>query len=145
MRYHISKHRTFSEEQASKTINLEFFIACLLLIFDYLHFNNVIHRDIKPENMILDDKGYLRLTDFGISKFFKRENSQETSGTPGYMAPEIMCGLNHSFVSDYFAIGVFGYEMMFGKVWGLILEALLWQKQERGQGEYPSQAGEDQG
>lgn len=66
--------------------------------------------------MILDEQGYLRLTDFGISKFFKKENSQETSGTPGYMAPEIMCGLNHSFVSDYFAIGVFGYEMIFGKV-----------------------------
>lgn len=63
--------------------------------------NNIIHRDIKPENLILDDKGYVHLTDLGIARIMKPENSSDTSGTPGYMgktnysiyiiAPEVMC------------------------------------------------------
>ena len=36
-------------------------------------------------------KGYVRITDLGIAKKLKPENSEETSGTPGYMAPEVMC------------------------------------------------------
>lgn len=66
--------------------------------------------------MVLDDQGYLRITDFGIAKAFQRDNSSETSGTPGYMAPEVMCAQNHTIAVDYFALGVFGYEFMIGKV-----------------------------
>ena len=58
---------------------------------EYLHKNNVIHRDLKPENLVLDSKGYVRLTDLGIARVHKPENSADTSGTPGYMAPEVMC------------------------------------------------------
>ena len=57
----------------------------------------MLHRDIKPENLVLDEKGYLRLTDFGIAKIYQRENSSETSGTPGYMAPEVMFHHNHRY------------------------------------------------
>ena len=35
--------------------------------------------------MVIDDKGYLRLTDFGIARNFKYDNAKDTSGTPGYM------------------------------------------------------------
>jgi serine/threonine protein kinase len=45
------------------------------------------------------------VTDFGISREFTHENSKDTSGTPGYMAPEVMCRNNHSFESDYYALG----------------------------------------
>lgn len=51
----------------------------------------------------------------GIAKILRPENSQDTSGTPGYMAPEIMCRQNHSYAVDYFALGVMGYEFMIGK------------------------------
>lgn len=54
------------------------------------------------------------MTDFGIAKFYQRENSAETSGTPGYMSPEVMCAQNHNFVVDYFALGVLTFEFMFG-------------------------------
>ena len=64
--------------------------------------------------MVLDDKGYLRITDFGVAKVFQKENAAETSGTPGYMAPEVMCAQNHSFQVDYFALGVMAFEFMFG-------------------------------
>ena len=80
------------------------------------HSKSIIHRDIKPENLILDDKGYVRITDFGISKFFSTKNSHETSGTPGYMSPEVMRGQNHTAAVDFFALGVIGYEFMLGRV-----------------------------
>ena len=43
--------------------------------------------------MVFDDLGYLKLTDFGIAREWAPDidNSNETSGTPGYMAPEVMC------------------------------------------------------
>ena len=43
------------------------------------------------------------------------DNSSETSGTPGYMAPEVMCRKNHNIQSDYFAVGVIAYECMLGR------------------------------
>src|SRR5690349_12956181 len=95
-------------------ILIEFFIACMILGLEYIHSNKIIHRDIKPENLVLDDKGYLRITDFGVAKVFSKDNSSETSGTPGYMAPEVMCAQNHSYPVDYFAVGVIGFEFMFG-------------------------------
>ncbi len=109
LRYHISRYRRFSEEQT------RFFIACMVYTLEYIHGNNVIHRDIKPENLVLDNKGYVRITDFGIAKENLPDNSSETSVTPGYMSPEVMRGKNHSFPVDYFAIGVIGYEFMIGK------------------------------
>ena len=62
LRYHCSLYKKFSEEQT------RFFITCLIHGLSYIHKNNVIHRDIKPENLVLDDKGYLYITDFGIAK-----------------------------------------------------------------------------
>ena len=109
LRYHCSRYRTFSEEQT------RFFISCIILGLEHIHKNNIIHRDIKPENLVLDEKGYLRITDFGIAKINKENNSSQTSGTPGYMSPEVMRGDNHSFSADFFAIGVIGYEFMMGK------------------------------
>ncbi len=82
---------------------------------EYLHINNILHRDIKPENLVLDSKGYLRITDFGIAKIFQNINSTETSGTPGYMSPEVIVGHNHNQVVDYFALGVLTHEFMIGK------------------------------
>ena len=61
-----------------------------------------------------DSEGYIRITDFGVAKVHKPDNSSETSGTPGYMAPEVLCAQNHSYPVDFFAIGVMGYEFMLG-------------------------------
>ena len=108
LRYHICRIRKFTEEET------KFFISCLLLGLEYIHNNNIIHRDIKPENLVSDENGYIRITDFGVAKINKEDNSSETSGTPGYMAPEVLMGINHSFSVDFFAIGIMGYEFMFG-------------------------------
>lgn len=66
---------------------------------------------------MFDENGYLKLTDFGIAREWQpgAENSNETSGTPGYMAPEVMCKNNHGIAADYFAVGVIAWECMFGR------------------------------
>ena len=69
----------------------EFFVACLVSGLEYCHEKQIIHRDIKPENLVIDMDGYVRITDFGIARIWRPENAQDTSGTPGYMAPEVMC------------------------------------------------------
>ena len=111
LRYQLGRHpRRFYNESQTK-----FFIACIIESLIYIHSKNIIHRDIKPENLIFDDKGYLHVTDFGIAKFSNNKNLNETSGTPGYMAPEVMRGLNHTGSVDYFAVGIITYELMLGK------------------------------
>ena len=82
---------------------------------DFLHQKHIIHRDIKPENLVIESDGYLRITDFGIARVWREDNAQDTSGTPGYMAPEVMCRQNHTCSVDYFAVGVIAYECMFGR------------------------------
>ena len=66
--------------------------------------------------MVFDDLGYLKLTDFGIAREWTPDidNSNETSGTPGYMAPEVMCKNNHGIAAEYVAVGVIAWECMFG-------------------------------
>ena len=111
LRYQIGHHRRqyFTEQQT------KFFVSCIISALYYIHNKNIIHRDIKPENLVFDNKGYLHITDFGIAKFKNKNNKNETSGTPGYMAPEVMKGLNHTGSVDYFAVGVITYELMMGK------------------------------
>lgn len=74
-----------------------------------------MHRDIKPENLVFNSRGYLHLTDFGIAREISADNANDTSGTPGYMAPEILCRNNHGFGVDHYALGVIAYECMLGK------------------------------
>ena len=85
LRHYLKQKHRFTEEQS------KFMIACVVAGLEYMHLNGVLHRDIKPENLLLDQDGYMRITDLGISKMFNPENSFDTSGTPGYMAPEVMC------------------------------------------------------
>lgn len=88
----------------------------MVLALEYIHSNAIIHRDVKPENILFDTNGYVKLTDFGIARTFSPNNQSDTSGTPGYMAPEVIKGQQHGFTADYFAVGVILHELMFGRV-----------------------------
>ncbi|OMJ78590.1 hypothetical protein SteCoe_21570 [Stentor coeruleus] len=103
-RYYLVKHRNINED------HLKFLCACIISGLEYLHTNNIIHRDIKPENLVFDKNGYIHITDFGIARMATAENSTTTSGTPGYMAPEVLCNQDHGIPADYFALGVIMYE-----------------------------------
>ena len=111
LRYHLTHKKpcVFNENQT------KFFISNIILALEYLHSQKIIHRDIKPENLVLDINGYIRLTDFGIAIINKDDNNiKESSGTAGYMAPEVMLQQGHSYPADFFALGVIGYEFMIG-------------------------------
>ena len=138
LRYHLARNKRFSEEQT------KFFIACMVIALEYVHNKSIIHRDIKPENLVFDDRGYLRVTDFGIARIWNPDNSKETSGTPGYMAPEVMCRQNHGVAVDYFAIGIIGYECMMGRVRSFVIiiqipviETVRWEKSKGHSRSYP--------
>ena len=57
----------------------------------------------------------MNLADFGIARVYKTKNSHETSGTPCYMAPEVLNHQNHTIAVDYYALGVVTYELIFGE------------------------------
>ncbi len=80
------------------------------------HDQRVLHRDLKPANVLLDGRGQVRITDFGLAGFV--ENLQEVNlreGTPAYMAPEQLAGKEVSVGSDLFALGLLLYELFTGK------------------------------
>lgn len=62
LRYHTGRYGNFPEHI------VKFFVCCIVLGLEYMHTNNIIHRDIKPENLVIDEKGYLRITDMGIAR-----------------------------------------------------------------------------
>lgn len=99
----------FEEEEA------KFFIAELILSIEYIHKLGYIHRDLKPENLLIDSKGHIKLTDFGlVDENDKSQLSMTICGSIPYLAPEMVKeeGVNHS--ADLYAIGVILYEMIFG-------------------------------
>ncbi len=80
------------------------------------HETGVIHRDLKPANVMLDGRGQVRITDFGLAGFIDRlPGSDLGAGTPAYMAPEQLAGKEVSVQSDLFALGLVLYELFTGK------------------------------
>ena len=108
LRYHLCVKRRFNEKQN------KFLIGCILVGLEYIHGQCILHRDIKPENLVFDSNGYLRITDFGIAKKYVVNNKKDTSGTVGYLAPEILCNQNHTYSIDYYAVGIIAYELAYG-------------------------------
>ena len=93
------------------------YAAELVIALSYLHSNGIIYRDLKPENVLLDDKGHIKITDFGLSKLNLNQDTKTFSfcGTPEYIAPEIVKGKGHSFEVDWWSLGALMYEMLTGK------------------------------
>jgi hypothetical protein len=80
------------------------------------HEKGVLHRDLKPANIMLDGRGRVRITDFGLAVAAEEAaNVGEISGTPAYMAPEQLAGRPASVRSDLYALGLVLYEVATGK------------------------------
>ena len=107
LRYHMNKPRlTFSEKQA------QFIIACVILALEFIHNNGIIHRDIRPENIMFDNEGFIKVIDFGLARLWQKSNFSDTSGHPGYIAPEVLMRESQGTAVDYFAVGVIAHELM---------------------------------
>jgi serine/threonine-protein kinase len=79
------------------------------------HEAGVVHRDLKPANIMLDGRGRARIMDFGLSRLAEELKTEESSGTPAYMAPEQLRGAPATTVSDIYALGLVLYEIFTGK------------------------------
>lgn len=96
----VARNYDFAEMEEALTQILE--------ALSYAHSRGVIHRDIKPQNALVDVRGEVKLTDFGIA--YRPEDTRLTQvgfavGTPGYIAPEILDGSEPSALSDIYAVG----------------------------------------
>ena len=80
------------------------------------HAKGVLHRDLKPANIMLDGRGQVVITDFGLAGVADDIRGHEVrSGTPAYMAPEQLAGKEVSTRSDIYALGLVLYEVFTGK------------------------------
>lgn len=89
-----------------------FITASLLLVINYLNYKRIAHRDIKPDNIMIDDKGFIKVIDFGTAIEIK-DFTNTITGTPHYIAPEILLGRGYGFSADYWSIGVTAFEVFF--------------------------------
>ena len=93
-----------------------------MLALEHMHQEGVVYRDLKPENILIDSEGYLRVTDFGLSKIRGESNRKGSldrtatfCGTLEYMAPEMMQCKNYGDSVDWFSFGILLFELLCGK------------------------------
>ncbi|XP_019419811.1 PREDICTED: mitogen-activated protein kinase kinase kinase NPK1-like [Lupinus angustifolius] len=91
----------------------------ILVGLEYLHKNGIMHRDIKGANILVDNKGCIKLADFGASKQVVElatiSGAKSMKGTPYWMAPEVILQTGHSFSADIWSVGCTVIEMATGK------------------------------
>ncbi len=91
---------------------------------EYAHARGVIHRDLKPANILVDQRGQVKLLDFGIAKLLATNDASGTTGaltelhgrpfTPDYASPEQRAGAAITTGTDVYALGVVLYELLAG-------------------------------
>jgi len=80
------------------------------------HAKGVLHRDLKPANVMIDGRGQVLILDFGLAAIANQvEGAEVRNGTPAYMAPEQLAGLEVTERSDIYSLGLVLYEMFTGK------------------------------
>jgi len=80
------------------------------------HDRKVLHRDLKPANVLIDERGRVRIADFGLAHLVDEQHeAKEIAGTVGYMAPEQLRGEGFTTRSDVYALGLVLYEMFTGR------------------------------
>ena len=107
--FHLRKNSGYKEKA------VKFYMSQVLLALEFMHNNNYIYRDLKPENIMIDREGNIKLTDFGLSKIMKpNETTYTLCGTAEYLAPEILFGQGYDKTCDWFSFGVVIFELFCG-------------------------------
>lgn len=80
---------------------------------DYAHARGLFHGDIKPSNILVDGRGTVFITDFGLAS--RADQGGVAGGTPEYMSPELFNGRAQSVASDVYALGATAFELLAGQ------------------------------
>ncbi|KAK2643641.1 hypothetical protein Ddye_018836 [Dipteronia dyeriana] len=93
-------------------------ITQVLQAISHMHNLGIVHRDIKPDNIMFSaDENLVKLADFGSADFFSKESGEllrGVVGTPYYVAPEVVAGLDYNEKVDVWSAGVVLYIMLAG-------------------------------
>ena len=100
---------------------LKFYIANILLAFEFMHSKDILYRDLKPENILISNDGYIKLGDFGFAKLIPHKTpcGEEVTktytivGSPEYMAPEMISQVGYDQSVDYWCLGCLMFELLF--------------------------------
>ncbi len=111
----LKREKTMSTEQSLRVI----YQTCMGLAT--AHDKGLVHRDIKPANLMLNQRGQIKIADFGIAlsstDFSKKLTSTgELVGTPGYLSPEVCVGQAVDARSDIFSLGIVFFELLTGRM-----------------------------
>ena len=112
---HLREHGRMPFKDAGRVI------AQLSRALDFAHARGRVHRDIKPSNILLGLNGIPKLGDFGIARIEDadatrmHDGASQTLGTPRYMSPEQVLGIELDGRSDLFSLGTTFYEMLTGE------------------------------
>ncbi|CAG2160272.1 unnamed protein product [Oppiella nova] len=123
--FHVQKSGKFDENKA------RFYASEILCAVEFMHSKGIVYRDLKLDNIMIDQKGHLRLVDFGmcLGQIYREDLLPSNfCGTPEYMAPEIIKGVKYNQSVDFWSFGVLLYEMVVGTspFHGTDEEELLW-------------------
>ena len=91
------------------------FLDQLIQGFKAIARDNILHRDIKPSNVLVHNGDTVKIADFGFCKslFGELDMTKTMVGSPIYMAPELLKGMQYSQKADVWSLGVMLYEMLF--------------------------------
>jgi serine/threonine protein kinase len=110
----------FSLMKRNKNISLvdkKIYLAEIGLALTHLHSKGFIYRDVKPENVLISNDGHVKVGDFGLSEYIGEEGyAKGIVGTPEYIAPEVLQGLNYDFSCDWWSFGVLAYQFLCNKM-----------------------------
>ena len=116
MKYYVGKD-LFNLLKMHKMISeygVRFYTFQICLAIGYLHENKVMYRNLKSENILIDEKGYIGLTDSSSSIIVGEDENKTTFfGTPEFIAPEIIKGSGYNTPADWWSLGILIYEMCY--------------------------------